>query len=185
MDHDDNMTPDREAAIALHMQLRATKASNITLGRFYLSLLDRGLWPSQRAIATEFNTSLPQVSKMVAAARLPEALLKLFENRKAPFRALDTLQTLTRQLGEAEVVHRARCIPSDSSLENVFSVLTTGKPVERAGVRVSIVPGKKYLRIDLPDFERIAPRIVQLEQTLNLFLETASSKHRIDASKKG
>jgi hypothetical protein len=182
MEHEDDMTRDRDAAVANHKQLRTTKASIIAMGKFYLSLLEQGVWPSQRAMATELDISFPQVSRMVAAARLPEAVLNIFKNRAVSFRSIDTLQTLTRQLGEAEIVRRARCVTHDCSLEDVFSVLTTGKPVMRRGVRVSIVPGKKYLRLDVPNFERIAPRIVELEQILNALLATANGKHWIGAS---
>ncbi|MEM5439446.1 hypothetical protein [Paraburkholderia diazotrophica] len=185
MERDDEMASDREAAIEIHKRLRATKASIIALGKFYVSVLDQGLWPSQRAIATELDISLSQVSRMVAAARLPKAVLNIFGDRTVSFRNIDILQTLTRQLGESEIVRRARCVTHDCSLEDVFSVLTTGKPVIRKGVRVSIIPGKKYLRLDVPNFERVAPRIVELEQILNAFLPlpTASTVARPGNSK--
>ncbi len=176
MERDYQMAHDREAAIAIHKRLRVTKASVIALGKFYLSVLDHGLWPSQRAIATELGISLSQVSKMVGAARLPEEVLNILRGRAVSFRNIDSFQTLTRQLGEAEIVRRAGFVTHNCSLEDVFSVLTTGKPVTRKGVRISIVPGKKYLRLDVPNFEQIAPQIAELEQFINALLPSFKSK---------
>ncbi|MGF6915863.1 hypothetical protein [Paraburkholderia sp. 40] len=61
-------------------------------------------------------------------------------------------------------------------MEDVFGVLTTGHQKEQKGVRLSLVHGQKYLRLDVPDFERVAPRIAQLEQLLNLLLSTRNGK---------
>ncbi|MEX3900865.1 MULTISPECIES: hypothetical protein [Paraburkholderia] len=181
MEYNNDMTLRREAAIALHEQLRATRASVIAIGEFYLSVLELGLWPSLRAIATGLNISYPQVSRMVGAARLPKAVLEVFRNRKLSFRNIQTLQTLTRQLGESELARRTAHVTANCSLEEVFTVLTTGKPVVREGVRVRIIPGKKYLRLDVPNYEQIAPRIVELEAILNALLATYNWKHRAGA----
>ena len=170
-------TLDRETAVEIHNQLRVTQPSIIAMGKFYRSILDQRLWPSQRAMAIEMDVSFPQVSRMVAAARLPEALLNIFENRTVTFRNIDILQTLTRQLGEVEIVRRARFVAHDCSLEDVFSILTTGQPIGQKGVRISVIPGKRYLRLDVPNFDRIAPRIVELEQILNVLLKTAGQKN--------
>ncbi|MEX3815806.1 hypothetical protein AB3X96_37165 [Paraburkholderia sp. BR13439] len=181
MEYNNDMTLRREAAIALHEQLRARRASVIAIGEFYLSVLEQGLWPSLRAIAIELNISYPQVSRMVGAARLPEAVLEVFRNRKLSFRNIQTLQTLTRQLGEPELTRRTAHVTANCSLEEVFAVLTTGKPVVREGVRVRIIPGKKYLRLDVPNYEQIATRIVELEAILNALLATYNRKHRAGA----
>ncbi|BFG79761.1 hypothetical protein PTKU46_77950 [Paraburkholderia terrae] len=172
---------DREAAVAVHTRLREERASIIAMGRFYLSLLDKGLWPSQRAIAADLGISLPQISRMVATVRLPEAVLSLFDNRPVSFREVETLRMLAQQLGEEELTRRARSLTHGASLEDIFSFLTTGKPKARRGVRLSLVHGQRYLRLDVPNFEQVAPRIVQLEQILNALLATGDSRHWLGA----
>jgi hypothetical protein len=167
---------DREAAAKLHEKLREQRAPLLAMGKFYLSVLSRGLWPSQRAIAADLDVSLSQMSRMVAAARLPEAVLRLFIGRPLSFRHADTLRRLSAQLGETEMVRRSRYVSDDCSLEDVFCVLTTGHQKEQKGVRLSLVHGQKYLRLDVPDFDQVAPRIAQLEQILNLLLATRNGK---------
>ncbi|MBT2792890.1 hypothetical protein [Paraburkholderia strydomiana] len=61
-------------------------------------------------------------------------------------------------------------------MEDVFAVLTIGHPKEREGVRLSLVHGQKYLRLDVPNFEQVAPRIAQLEQILNVLLAASNGK---------
>ena len=153
----------REAAVAVHTRLREERASIIAMGRFYLSLLEKGLWPSQRAIAADLGIALPQISRMVS------------------FREVETLRMLAQQLGEEELTRRARSLTHGASLEDIFSFLTTGKPKARRGVRLSLVHGQRYLRLDVPNFEQVAPRIVQLEQILNALLATGDSRHWLGA----
>jgi hypothetical protein len=168
---------DREAATEFHEQLRASKASYVERGKFYLSLLDQRLWSSQRAVAAALDVSLPQVSRMISVARLPDAVLSLFANKTLSFRSVDAIQILIRQLGEDEIARRARRVPQGSSVQDIVSTLTTGSLVGRENsVRLQIVPGKKYLRLDVPNFDEIAPQIAKLEAVLNLLLVTDSSK---------
>ncbi|MGC2041585.1 hypothetical protein [Paraburkholderia caledonica] len=53
---------------------------------------------------------------------------------------------------------------------------TIGHPKQRKGVRLSLVHGQKYLRLDVPNFEQVARRVEQLEQILNLLLATSNGK---------
>lgn len=167
---------DREAAAKLHEKLREQGAPLLVMGNFYLSLLLRGVWPSQRAIASDLGVSLSQMSRMVATAKLPEGVLRLFIGRPLSFREADTLRRLSAQLGETEIVRRSQYVSDDCSLEDVFAVLTIGHPKERKGVRLSLVHGQKYLRLDVPNFEQVARRVAQLEQILNLLLATSNGK---------
>jgi hypothetical protein len=110
-------------------------------------------------------------------ARLPDAVLSLFANKTLSFRSVDAIQILIRQLGEDEIARRARRVPQGSSVQDIVSTLTTGSLVGRENsVRLQIVPGKKYLRLDVPNFDEIAPQIAKLEAVLNLLLVTDSSK---------
>jgi hypothetical protein len=172
----DQLTAERETAALVHKRLRASKASILDMGEFYLSLLNQGLWASQREISTSLDISLSQLSRMVTAARLPGALIILFRDRPLTFRNVDTLQTLTRQLGEAEIGRRAGCVTDECSVDETFSILTTGKEVAREGVKLRLVPGQKYLRVDAPDFDQIAPSIPELEAVLNAMLPTLKRK---------
>ena len=177
----DNPICSRQTAIARHNELRATKASLLEQGKFYVSLLEQGVWPSQRAIATALGVSLSQVSRMVAAARLPIAILTLFANRPLSFRNVVTLQTLTERLGDVEVTRRASCVTNDCSVEEIVSVLTTGREVLPGGVKVRMVPGQKYFRLDVPNFEKMIPRIAELEAIVDAVLATYNSRHLLGA----
>ncbi|MFB9127765.1 hypothetical protein E2553_40125 [Paraburkholderia dipogonis] len=167
---------DREAATNIHKKLREQGAPLLVMGKFYLSVLVRGVWPSQRAIASDLDVSLSQMSRMVATARLPEAVLRLFIGQPLSFREADTLRRLSAQLGETEIVRRTQYVSEDCSLEDVFAILTIGHPKERKGVRLSLVHGQKYLRLDVPNFEQVATRVAHLEQILNLLLTTSDGK---------
>ena len=161
--------PNHQTAIALHKRLRETNAPLVTMGRFYMSMVQRGLWENQKTMASDLSVSAAQVSKMLAAARLPEEVLKLFGDRALGFRDVSTLHTLVQQFGKTEITNRAKDVPFGCSVEDIFAVLTTGRKTPLAGVRVSIVRGQKHLRLDVPNFEQVAPRIKELEQIINAF----------------
>jgi len=161
--------PNRQTAIAFHKLLRETNAPLVTMGRFYMSIVQKGLWANQKAMASELGVSTAQVSRMLSAARLPEEVLAVFADKPLGFRDVATLHTLVQQLGKTEIARRAKDISFGCSVDDIFSVLTTGKKASIKGVRVSIVRGQKHLRLDVPNFEQIAPRIKELELILNAF----------------
>jgi hypothetical protein len=171
--------PDRQTALALHKRLRETKAPLIDMGRFYLFMVEQGRWATQKTMASDLGVSTAQVSRLVAAARLPEELLELFANKALVFSDIATLHMLVRQFGKTEIANRAKGVPLECSLEDIFSILTTGKKPPRKGVRISIVRGQKYLRVDVPKFAQIAPQIRELEQIFNILLSTGSNA-RVD-----
>lgn len=161
--------PNRRTAIAYHKRLRQANAPLPTMGRFYMSMVQKGLWQNQKAMASDLGVSTAQVSKMLSAAHLPEEVLELFAGKAMGFRDVATLHTLVELLGKTEIARRAKDVPIGSSVEDIFAVLTTGKNAPPKGIRVSIVRGQKHLRLDVPNFEQIAPRIKELEQIINAF----------------
>ncbi|CAN7717511.1 hypothetical protein [Paraburkholderia hospita] len=160
----------RRTAIAVHRRLRDAKSPMLELGRFYCSMLDRGIWDSQKSMAAELGVSTAHLNKMIAAARLPQKILALFDGQRLSFRNVSSLSLLIEQFGEAEVCNRANTIPKGTALNAIFAVLTTGKPVPRQGVRVSISADARYLRIDVPNIALVAPRVKELEELLNAML---------------
>lgn len=65
------------------------------------------------------------------------------------------------------ISERAKSVPYGTTVTDALAVLTTGKPALRRPVRISVVRGKKYLRIDSADFASIAPRAGEIEQIVN------------------
>ncbi|MEX3935778.1 hypothetical protein AB4Y32_28920 [Paraburkholderia phymatum] len=163
----------RRTAIAVHRRLCDEKAPMLKLGRFYCSMLDRGIWDSQKVMSTELGVSRFKLSRTIAAARLPEEVVALFSGRTLAFRNVSSLHVLVAQFGEAEVIKRASTIPSGTPLDDIFAILTTGKKAPRQGVRVSIAAGAKYLRVDVPNMALVAPRVNELEELLNAMLGSA------------
>ncbi|EEF26624.1 conserved hypothetical protein, partial [Ricinus communis] len=92
----------RRTAIAVHNRLCDAKAPMLKLGRFYCSMLDRGIWDSQKAMSNDLGVSTSTISRTIAAARLPHEVLSLFSDRTLAFRNVSSLNFLVQQFGEAE-----------------------------------------------------------------------------------
>lgn len=151
-----------------HRRLLDDKASIVTMGRFYMSLIDRGLWPNQRAMAKDFRVSMTHVSRSIGAARLPESITRLFVGKKLSQRDVARLKTLVAEHGEAAILKLFKPLPPDASASEILASLIGES--KSSGVKVSVVKGQKYLRIDVPDLAAVLPRIPELEEVLNLLL---------------
>jgi len=165
-----SMISNRRTAIAVHRRLRDARSPMLKMGRFYCSMLNRGIWESQKSMAAELGISTAHLNKMIAAVRLPQEILALFDGQRLSFRNVSSLNFLVEQFGEAEVRNRANTIPKGAGLDAIFAVLTTGKPAPRHGVRVSISADARYLRVDVPNMATVAPRVKELEELLNAML---------------
>ncbi|SIT34861.1 hypothetical protein BN2475_10017 [Paraburkholderia ribeironis] len=177
--------PNRRTAIAYHRRLKEENAPILKMGRFYLSMVERNLWPSQTAMAFELGVSIFQISRTIAAARLPESVVGLFASKSLSFADVATLRKLVKEVGEAEVVERSKSVSPDAPTREIFSILTSGKASLRNGVRISRVRGQNYLRLDVPNIEEIAPHIQKLEQMLNLLLLAGGTSDWADRSMPG
>ncbi|MEX3639631.1 hypothetical protein [Paraburkholderia sp. BR14320] len=163
--------PNQRAAIATHTRLKAANESLVVMGQFYLALIERGLWPTQKALASELGVSGAHMSRMLAAARLPEEVLRAFGDRHAfSFTDIATLQLLVKEKGEQVIKQRAQAVPQNARPEDVLGALTTGKRPAPLGIRVRLGRDRKHLRIESPNIERVIPRIEELEQILNVLL---------------
>jgi hypothetical protein len=165
--------PNRQTAIVCHQSLQHDKASIVSIGTFYLSMINRDLWQSQTAMARDMGVSIFQLSRSIGAARLPESVTGLFAGKKLSFRDVANLRRIVDEYGEAEVLKRCKGVPSDASTTEIFSLLTADR--KATGVKISVVKGQKYLRVDVPNFSEIELRIKELEQMLNLLLAAGGS----------
>jgi hypothetical protein len=68
-------------------------------------------------------------------------------------------------------------LPNSHTVEEIVSVLTTGREVLPGGVKVRMVPGRKYFRLDVPNFDHMIPRIAELEAVVDAVLATYNSTH--------
>ncbi|MGF6652779.1 hypothetical protein OKW34_003368 [Paraburkholderia youngii] len=158
-------------AIATHKRLKAANESLVVIGRFYLALIEQGLWPTQKALASELGVSGAHMSRMLAAARLPEEVLRAFGDRHAfSFADIATLQFLVKENGEQVIKQRARAVPQNTRPEDVLGILTTGKRSAPRGIRIRLGRDRKHLRVESPNIERLIPRIEELEQFFNVLL---------------
>ncbi|WP_429496276.1 hypothetical protein [Paraburkholderia youngii] len=163
--------PNQRTAIATHKRLKAANESVVVMGRFYLALIERGLWPTQKALASELGVSGAHMSRLLAAARLPDEVLRAFGDRHAfSFTDIATLQLLVKENGEQVIQQRARDVPQNARPEDVLGILTTGKRPAPRGIRVTLGRDGKHLRIESPNIKRVIPRIEELERILNVLL---------------
>jgi hypothetical protein len=159
--------PNQKTAMAIHKQLLVSKPPVIVMAKFYSTMIARGLWQSQKELAKGLSVSAAQVSRMLAISRLPESVLRLFVDKHLSAAEEETIRALIRELGENVISERAKSVPQGTTVTDALAVLTTGKPAQRKPVRISVVRGKKYLRIDSTDFASIAPRASEIEQIVN------------------
>ncbi|BCZ85563.1 hypothetical protein PTKU64_92380 (plasmid) [Paraburkholderia terrae] len=159
--------PNQKTAVAVHKQLLVSKPPVIAMAKFYSIMIARGLWRNQKELATGLSVSAAQVSRMLAISRLPESVLRLFVDKHLSAAEEETIRRLIRELGENVISERAKSVPHGTTVTDALAVLTTGKPALRRPVRVSVVRGKKYFRIDSADFASIAPRAGEIEQIVN------------------
>ncbi|MGF6997351.1 hypothetical protein [Paraburkholderia sp. GAS32] len=172
--HRDVLT--RHTAAAYHRRLKQDHAPILEMGRFYLSMVERNVWPSQTAMALELGVSIFQISRRISAARLPESVLALFATKTAlSFSHVATLQKLLKEFGEAEIVNRSNSVSSGASTSEILSILATEKGSSPNGVRISRVKGQRYLRLDIPNVAEIAPYLEKIEQMLNLLLSAGGA----------
>jgi len=178
--------PTRQAAVEHHQRLKQDNASILEMGRFYLSMIERNVWPSQTAMALELGVSIFQISRRITAARLPESLIALFSTRMAlSFSQVAALQKLIKEFGEAEVVKRSNSIASGASATEILSILATGKGSSSNRIRITRVKGQRYLRLDIPHVEEIAPYLEKVEEMLNLLLSAGRGSTWGDRSELG
>lgn len=172
--------PDLNTAIATHRALVAAFASPVRMGRFYLAVLERKLWLTQAALSNDLKVSPSKVSRSIAAALLPVPILRSFSDEDhVTFETAGAISKLIRQCGKQLVTNRARSVPLGSSPDVVRSILLSGNgQIEstRNGGAISMNlsvcrgHGRRYVRMDSPNIDRIVPYLRDLEILVNTFL---------------
>ena len=174
--------PDLDTAIAAHRALVAAFASPVRMGRFYLKVLEQNLCPTQAALARTLNVSPSRVSRSIAAALLPMRVLRSFSDEDhITFEIAGAISKLIRQHGKQLVTSRALSVPGGSSPDVVKSILLTGKiqaeclrSEEAVSFSLSVCRGhgRRYVRLDSPNIDRIVPVLARLEDLVKAFLPT-------------
>jgi len=162
--------PNQLTAVAVHNRLRAAKAPVVVIGRFYAAMIERGLWLNQRALAAGLGVSKSHASRMVAVGRLPESLLEAIADKPLSSAEVATLHALIKEVGEKLISERASSLSPRSTTADLFAFLTTGQHLPKKAIRISIAKGRKYLRIDTPDFASVASRAREIETIVNAVL---------------
>jgi hypothetical protein len=157
----------------MHRKL-ADSASPAIIGRFYRALLERRLWATQRQLAEAFGVSDTQVSRALAAARLPPEIRRAFGGEsRISHRAAQRILFIVAQLGADVVRERAAKIPSGASLADIETALLTGRlPHADFDLRITVASGQggKYLRIDSTQLDQLIPHVGQMELLLRAMI---------------
>jgi hypothetical protein len=165
-------------AVARHALIRKRAYSPVALGRFYQQLLERRIWPTQAALADGLGISTSQVSRALAAARLPNEVIQAFGDvERITFRVVTALTMLIASMGVDVVRGNAARLPRapELSVDAVLTAISTGESPRVAALpfKLSAGPGGRYIRIDSPHIARLLPRIPELEAFLSIAITGA------------
>ncbi|AMU04624.1 hypothetical protein A2T82_35595 (plasmid) [Burkholderia cenocepacia] len=131
-----------------------------------MAMLERGLWPSQAAMAADLKVSASNISRSITAARLPKALVDAAGgDARITFSVADSLDFLSTQLGSAIVAERVQELPGGLSIKEIEHAILTGAPPHPDEVTVSISTNRTHLIVEsdkLSSVLRKAPGIVHL-----------------------
>jgi hypothetical protein len=134
------------------------------------------VWARQKELAAGLGVSTAHTSRMLAVARLPEVVLDAIADKPLSAAQVATLHALMRQVGEKLISERAASLAPGSTTADIFAFLTTGQRTAHDAVRISVARGKKggkkYLRIDTPDFASVASRVREIELLVSALLAT-------------
>lgn len=151
---------DRFTAMTVHAAMRRLTTSPVAMGRLYQSLLERGLWPNGSELASDLSVSAAQVSRSLAAARLPEEVIGAFGGESyVTYRLAAKLDRLLGVVGSEALVESANRLPSElrgRHQDAVYHWLVTGDAITLE-VRITFCSDRKsrYIRLDGPDIEHI------------------------------
>lgn len=164
--------PNQRTALAVYRKLIATGAPPATVGRFHLSLLERGLWMSQASLAGDFGVSTAIVSRAIAAAKLPSEIHRAIgDPSRLTYSVVRRIVLIIKSIGLAAVRERAAHIPSGTPVADIESALLTGKlPVRRTDVRVRVGEGNKHLVIESASLKDLIPRLPQLAELIQAMI---------------
>ncbi|WP_434667652.1 hypothetical protein P5W99_35885 [Paraburkholderia sp. A3BS-1L] len=166
--------PNRVTAKAVHARMRANGTSHYELGLFYQAMLKRRLWSSHRDLAESLGVSRPNISKAIAVARIPIAVVEVIGGAEhISFRIGALLLDAIDKIGEALFMRRAReavrvgYVTVDDILEfAVFDRIPQRTPNK---IQVRLARDKKSLRVEIPDLDDLLPHLPKVER----FISTA------------
>ncbi|PVX85840.1 hypothetical protein [Paraburkholderia unamae] len=162
---------DRSTIRAAHAALLANNGAIYEQGKLYLAALLSGLWDTQASLAQEFAESKSHISRKIALAAIPPAVIEAFgDPHVVSFRLGDTLLSAIKELGEDRVVlnaYRARELRLRSP-ENVLQVILTGRlaAAQQTVIRLTFAQDERSMRIESPQIARLRPYHEQLKSYL-------------------
>lgn len=167
--------PDKKTAIAVHARLRASSAAPVQLGRFYVAILERRLWPTQQELAQACGVSSATVSRSIAIAAFPAEVLGAFDNgERLTYRTANTVQALIAALGNEVVRANARRVRrgDSQSIDDIITTIAAGKtpPSANSRLKLTVARDRRYIRIDSSQIDRLIPRLKQIEDLLMVFV---------------
>ncbi|WP_186057947.1 hypothetical protein [Burkholderia gladioli] len=165
--------PDKGSAIAAHGRLRVGGASILHLGWFYMAMLERALWPTQATMASDLQVSASNVSRSMAAARLPRELVDAAGGEaRMTFSVADTFDFLVSRLGAAVVTERAQKLPPGLSVKEIEHALVTGVSPRSDQIRVSISANRKHLIVESDELSSVLRNTPDIVHVINAILGT-------------
>ncbi|ONJ29036.1 hypothetical protein [Burkholderia cenocepacia] len=163
----------KRMAMALHREMQANGASIVRTGEFYTSMLRRGLWPNQAAMAAGLAVSASNVSRCMTAARLPVDLVDAAGgDTQITFSLAERFDFLVKQLGINTVSERARRLPRGLSVPEIEHALLTGAPPLANEVTISVAKNGTHLIIESARLQSILGDVPNIAKLFNAMLRT-------------
>lgn len=151
---------DRFTAKTVHAAMRKLKTCPVAMGRLYQSLLARDLWLNASDLASGLSVSAAQVSRSLAAARLPEEIINAFGGEShVTYRLAAKLNRLIGVLGSEALVESVNRLPRElrgHDEDALYHWLVTGNAITPE-LRITFCSDRnsRYIRLDGPDIENI------------------------------
>lgn len=150
---------DEQLVIEMHSENMARRdLSAIERGRFYRSLLDRGVFPTQRALAARLGVATADVSRTLFIASLPPEVLDVISSPlDIPIHAADKLRPALETRPEevlrraAEVAETRGSLPAKLAIPFLIAKQTPRSGEDPAPPRVLdvLASGKRVARISV------------------------------------
>ena len=122
----------RQSAIAKHADLNG-KANLAELGRFYLTMLEQGVWTSRVAMAADLGISRGMIDRRMALACVPDEVTAAFGGSELmSSRTVKAVEALIASIGTEQIKANAAKIPLEAtrSAAKTLAFLATGPLVQ-------------------------------------------------------
>jgi hypothetical protein len=155
--------------------MRADRECAVAFGRFFMKLISNKTWDTQAELSRALTVSKAHVSKAIKAARLPEAVRKVFgDDRRISYRTADVIEEIAGHIGNEKLVVHAIRLGSrvDLGVQDILAALTSGSlPEKPRKVRLAIRRGEDFIRLYTPHRLRLNKNLARFEDHVDFALK--------------